>query len=127
MQVLHRLYELALDVARVRSFDGRINQALAAAHGVEEELRGAHAGDEGVLHEAARLHAVVKAREVGQRAVLERVLDAATRNQLLAQQRGHLRDVQLGALGARVHHLPHAVVRRQTLHQLTRDRAAHFF
>jgi hypothetical protein len=37
-EVFERLDEAALDVARVRSLDGGVDEALAAAHRVEEEL-----------------------------------------------------------------------------------------
>ena len=36
--VLHRLDQPSLDVARLSSLDGSVDQSLAATHGVEEEL-----------------------------------------------------------------------------------------
>lgn len=50
---LHSLDETPLDVARLGSLDGCINETLAASHGVEVELRGREAGQVRVLNEAA--------------------------------------------------------------------------
>ena len=49
------LHQPPLHVARLGGLDGGVDQALAAAHGVEEELRGREARVEAVGHEALGL------------------------------------------------------------------------
>eukprot|EP00958_Prasinococcus_capsulatus_P026051 scaffold4543_cov350-Prasinococcus_capsulatus_cf.AAC.1 len=107
--VLHRLHQPALDVARLTRLHRRVDQALAAAHGVEEELLRGQPPQVRVLHEAARLGPEVVLGEVRQRAVQEPERDALALHVLLAHARDHLRDVDEGTLAARGHHLLHVV------------------
>ena len=88
--VLHRLHQTTLNIARVGCLHGRINQTLTSCLRVEEELCGQQAIHEGILNEATRLHAVIVARKVRQRAILQSVLNSLALNQLLTQQGNHL-------------------------------------
>jgi len=97
---LHRLDEPPLDVARLGGLDGGVNQALAAAHRVEEELLRGEAAQVRVLDEAARLGPIVVLGEVRQRPVEEAVRDALALDVLLADAGDHLRDVDEGPLRA---------------------------
>ena len=92
---------------------------------MEEELGRHQSRHEGVLNKAVRLSPVVVAGKVGQRAVLQRVLNAAALNQLLSEQSNHLRDVLRSSLGPRVDHLNHAIVSRQGLDHLHVDIGSH--
>ena len=92
---------------------------------MEEELCRHQTRHEGVLDESARFSAIVVAGKVRQSAVLQRVLDAAALNQLLSQQRHHLRNVLGASLRPRVDHLDHAVVGRQGLDHLHVDVRGH--
>jgi hypothetical protein len=58
-EVLHGLDQAALDVAGAGRLDRRVDQPLAAAHGVEEEFLGRQPPQVRVLHKAPRLGAVV--------------------------------------------------------------------
>ena len=51
-EVLQGLHEAAGHVARLCSLHGRVNQALAPGHGVEEELCGRQPAVEAVRHKA---------------------------------------------------------------------------
>ena len=74
--VLHGLDEPALDVTRLRSLHSSVDQTLATAHGVKEELLRGEPTQVRVLDKAARLGTVVVLGEVRQRAVEEAVWDA---------------------------------------------------
>ena len=115
-QVLHRLDELALNVACLRRLDGRVNEPDAAAHRVEKELVGREAVQVRVLHKAAGLEAVVVLAKVGEGAVLEGVGDALALDRLLAEAANHLGNVNGLALAPGVDHiLEPARVRLQNL------------
>ena len=58
-EALQRLHEPPRHVARLGRLDGSVDQPLAAAHGVEEELRRREARVEGVGHEALDTAAIV--------------------------------------------------------------------
>ena len=100
MEILHRLDQSTLNVARIRSLHGRINETLTACLGVEEELRRHQATHEAVSHEPTTLQTIVKLGEVGKRTILKRLLNAATLNELLTQKSHHLLYVQTTALGS---------------------------
>eukprot|EP00962_Isochrysis_galbana_P015945 scaffold4556_cov114-Isochrysis_galbana.AAC.11 len=94
---------------RLGRLDGRVDQALAAAHGVEEELLRREAAQVRVLDEAARFGPIVVLCEVGERAVEEAVRDALALDVLLPDARNHLRDVDEETLGAGGDHVLHVV------------------
>ncbi len=110
VEVLHGLDQSALDVARVRRLDGRINETLTACLRVEEELRGHQTTHEAILNEPTALQTIIKLGEVRKRAFLKRLLNTAPLNQLLTEQGHHLLHVQTTALGSRLDHLHNAVV-----------------
>ena len=58
-EVLHGLDEAALDVASGGGLDGGVDQTLAPAHGMEEELLRRQPAQVAVLHETPRLWAQV--------------------------------------------------------------------
>ena len=91
--VLERLDEPTLDVARLGRLNRRVDQTLATGHGVEEELLRREPAQVRVLHEAARLGRIVVLGEVRQRAVLEAERDPLALDRLLTDTGRHLRDV----------------------------------
>eukprot|EP00047_Mylnosiga_fluctuans_P009121 m.10081 g.10081 ORF g.10081 m.10081 type:complete len:806 (-) comp2487_c0_seq1:1984-4401(-) len=103
-EVLEGLHQTTLHVARLGGLDGRVDEALAAAHGVEEELRRRQPRVEAVANEALGGRMAVQTPEVRQRALLEAVGDTRPANRLLADTRNHLREVQKRALGATLGH-----------------------
>ena len=115
MHVLHRLHHLALDIAGITRLDCCVDKTLTAAHGVEEVLGRAQTLDERALDKPPRLNTVVKLGKVRQRPILQRVLHSLAVDNLLTQQRNHLRDVQATSLGARLDHLYEAVFTGQRL------------
>ena len=114
-EILHGLDELTLEVAGIGRLHCRINQTLTARHGVKEEFGRCQSLDEGGLDEAACLGAVIVALEMRQRTILETVADALALNRLLAEQRNHLGDVKVRALGTALDHIHHAVIGGQRL------------
>jgi len=69
--VLHRLHEPALDVARLRRLDRGVDETLAPTHRVEKALLRREAAKVRVLDEAAALGPIVILGEVGERALQE--------------------------------------------------------
>eukprot|EP00976_Prorocentrum_cordatum_P043526 880643-Prorocentrum_minimum.AAC.10 len=98
-----------LDVARLGGLDGGIDETLASAHGVEEELLRGEPAQVRVLDKPAGLRAEVVLGEVREGAVDKAKGDALALHVLLPHTGNHLRDVDEGALGARRHHLLHVV------------------
>ena len=98
--VLHVGGEAAVDVARGGGLDGRVDEPLAAAHGVEEELGGGEPDGVGVDAEAAGLGRGVAGGEAREGAARARGADAAAVDHLLAHEGAHLGDVHLAALAA---------------------------
>ena len=101
--VLHRLHQTPLDVPRLGRLHRGVDETLAAAHGVEEELLRRQPAKVRVLHEPARLGAQIVLGEVRQRARVEPERDALPLDVLLPDARNHLRDVQERPLRARLH------------------------
>ena len=112
---LHGLDEATLDVASLGGLHGRVDETFTTAHGVEEELAGCEADEVGVLDETFGLRRVVVLDEVRQGAMLEAEGYALALDVLLADAGDHLRDVDLGALGAGVHHRLEVVERGEKL------------
>ena len=79
----HGLDQTTLDVPRLGGLDGRIDETLATAHGVEVELVRSETGQVGVLHEAFALGTVVVLDKVRQGAVTEAEWDSLPLNVLL--------------------------------------------
>ena len=79
----HGLDQTTLDVPRLGGLDGRVDETLATAHGVEVELVRSETGQVGVLHEAFALGTVVVLDEVRQGAVTEAEWDSLPLNVLL--------------------------------------------
>ena len=110
VEVLEGLHEAALHVACLCCLDRRVDEALAAAHGVEEELVGREAVVEAVLDKALCRGVLGVDGEVGEGPADEAVGDAGAADDLLADAGDHLADVDGGALGAAAGHDEGAVV-----------------
>ena len=102
--VLHGLDEPTLNVAGLGGLDRRVDETLATAHGVEEELLRREAREVRVGHEAAALGQQVVLVKVRQRAVAEAVRHTLALDVLLSDARNDLRNVDERALGAGRHH-----------------------
>jgi hypothetical protein len=72
-----------LDVTGLGSLDSSIDQSLAPAHSVEEELDWCQSGEVGILNEATRLRAIVVLDEVRQGPVTESEWNALALHVLL--------------------------------------------
>ena len=119
--VLHRLHQSPLDVTRLGRLHRGVDETLATAHGVEEELLRREAAQVGVLDKPASLGAEVVLRKVRQRPVGEPERDALTLDVLLAHARDHLRDVEERTLGTGRHRHLHVVgVVERRLSRVTR-------
>src|ERR1041385_7316086 len=88
LEVLQGVDEAALHVAGAAGADGRVDEALAATHGVEEVLRGRQAGLVGRGDEALGLGAEVAPLEVRQGALVVAAVDALAADGLLADEAG---------------------------------------
>mmetsp|Transcript_44451 Transcript_44451/g.74151 ORF Transcript_44451/g.74151 Transcript_44451/m.74151 type:complete len:329 (-) Transcript_44451:2589-3575(-) len=88
--ILQRLDQPPLDVPCLRRLHRRVDQPLATAHGVEEELLRGEPSQVRVFHEPAALRAVVVLGEVRQRAVHKPVRDTFPLHVLLAHAGNHL-------------------------------------
>ncbi len=113
--VLHRLVHAALQVAGLARLDGRVDEPLAPADAVEEELRRREAERERVADHPAAHQARVAVAEAGQRALAGRARDALPLERLLPEAGADLRQVDEGALGPRVDHVADGVVAAQVL------------
>ena len=113
MNILHGLDETTLNVTRIRSLDGRINETLTTCLRVEEELRRHQSTHEAILNESTALQTIIELGEVRKRTLLKRLLNATTLNQLLTEQSHHLLHVQATTLGTGLDHLHNAIVLRK--------------
>lgn len=82
--VFHGLYQAPLDVARLGGLAGRVYNALAPSHCVEEHLLRRQPAEVGVGHEAAALRSVVVLYKVRERSVAKAEGDALALHVLLA-------------------------------------------
>mmetsp|Transcript_12902 Transcript_12902/g.36287 ORF Transcript_12902/g.36287 Transcript_12902/m.36287 type:complete len:406 (-) Transcript_12902:808-2025(-) len=110
IQVLQRLHQTPGHVACLGSLHGSVDKPLAAAHGMEEELRGGEATVEGVGDKALPLRRLVVPREVREGAVAEAVGGALPTDALLANACHHLGDVDGRALATTLAHDERRVV-----------------
>ena len=88
--VLHRLDQTPLDVTRLGSLHCGIDETLATAHGVEEELLRGETSQVGVLDKPARLGAEIILGKVRQGTAVEAEGDALPLDVLLTDARDHL-------------------------------------
>ena len=88
--VLHRLDQTPLDVTRLGSLHRGIDETLATAHGVEEELLRGETSQVGVLDKPARLGAEIILGKVRQGTAVEAEGDALPLDVLLTDARNHL-------------------------------------
>ena len=82
---------------------------------MEEELSWHQTTHEGILNESTGLNTIVISGEVRQCAILQRILNTTTLNQLLTKSAHHLRDVLRRSLRARINHLNNGIVLGQAL------------
>ena len=101
---LHGLDQPPLDVPGLARLARRVDDAFAAAHGVEKKLLRSEPGQVRVLDEAARLGAEVVLGKVRKRPVPEPGRNSLALHVLLAHARNDLRDVDRGSLGTSVDH-----------------------
>ena len=124
MEILADLHNAALDVACVGCFTGRVNEPLAAGHGVEEELRWREALEVVVPNVPLALCAVVVAHKARQRSPAETELNSLSLAVLLPDNPADLRDVHVVSLGTSLDHALEPVVVRVALDDLETGLAA---
>eukprot|EP00052_Salpingoeca_macrocollata_P029267 m.293933 g.293933 ORF g.293933 m.293933 type:complete len:699 (-) comp22962_c0_seq7:2402-4498(-) len=98
-QALHALDQAPLDVAGLCRLDSRVNETLAPAHGVEEELLRRQPSQVRVEHKPLGVGPVVVLDKVRQRAIAEAKGNALALDVLLAHAGNDLGNVEVGALG----------------------------
>mmetsp|Transcript_63111 Transcript_63111/g.150777 ORF Transcript_63111/g.150777 Transcript_63111/m.150777 type:complete len:280 (-) Transcript_63111:2054-2893(-) len=104
LQCLHRLHKTPLDVPCLGGLAGRVDDPLAASHGMHPDFLWCKACQVGVLHEAPRLRSIIVLREVRQGPLIEAVPDAGTFHVLLTHTGHNLGNVQWRPLRASIHH-----------------------
>lgn len=82
-----------LDVARLGSLDGRVDETFATTHRVEKELGGQQAGQVRVLDESACFRTVVVLNKMRQGAPLEAIRNTLSLNVLLAHTSDYLQRI----------------------------------
>lgn len=82
-----------LDVARLGSLDGRVDETFATTHRVEKELGGKQAGEVRVLDESACFRTVVVLNKMRQGAPLEAIRNTLSFNVLLAHTSDYLQHI----------------------------------
>src|SRR6056297_3100569 len=115
LQLGERVDEPALEVAGLGGPDRRVDEPLAAAHRVEEELLRGEPAAVGVLHEAVRLRGEEVRPVVRERPVLVAAVDPLAADRLLADGAGHLRQIQHRATRAGARHHDRRVVVAEVL------------
>ena len=114
-EVLHRIDEAPLHVARLLGPDCRVDEPLPASHCVEEELRRSKPVPVVSLDETLGLRREVIGQEVAERAPVQSLLDPLPSDRLLSQGCCHLSQVEGRTPGAGPSHDYARVLGRERL------------